>query len=409
MILGRLMTVFAGATVRALASGTVDRDGLASLASEVARALVGGPSADSTGLDRVEAKIDALARGPYELAMGTGVLHLRDVLDVVRSDGERLAIVQDARRCFVEAAAAARHDPARRAVAYLHLAGTHLARGSREDCARALRSARFDALHAASMAAASIATPPPTEVAKRASGQLTEWEKVRRMFDVTASTDTERRVRRELANEHRDRAIHLLEVFDVAHQGLVALRETNHGIRKSSITTPPTIPLVSVVLSAPMWDFAGLGIEISNIVMRRNYSPGAGVAVVDIEVRLRNQGSAKHDVHFLLEAARSTSATTVRPSLPLPPHDPWLTASLPGPALLASGRAMAPAGRGNVRPTSSVRGWIRLATAGEPRRVVVAIDPFRVSAPRQPGSLVLWFPSAVSKARTPRAALPRKQ
>jgi hypothetical protein len=142
--------------VRAFLNGTEpSTDDWADAVAELLKAAFEHADDSSNRLDRIEAKIDALANQRYDDAIGSAKLLCRYALASWRAPDERVDLLRQARLELVHAVSAAGTDPGRRAIANFHLAVVHYSLQARDDSKACIRTAYGDALtclagHAAS-------------------------------------------------------------------------------------------------------------------------------------------------------------------------------------------------------------------------------------------------------------------
>src|SRR5262245_13629313 len=124
-----------------------DEDGWSSAVSSVLAAVLSQQGAAQQTLDRIESKIDRLARQPYESKLRAGLRSFNDAQPAHRSPEERGRLITRARDLFVDAESAA-PDLATRAFAEWHIAMAWLVGGSLPDALSSLLLAREHAFNA---------------------------------------------------------------------------------------------------------------------------------------------------------------------------------------------------------------------------------------------------------------------
>jgi len=127
--------------------GAMDNDGWASVAPDVAGALVTTSVRQDRGsgqLDRIRRQLDGVPRGEFEEHMAAGRRYVRDLPDTWRTQQDRLQLTRDARHEFVRAFGIAErlNDPYRQALAEVAIAGCWLWVPSLPDARKAMGAAR---------------------------------------------------------------------------------------------------------------------------------------------------------------------------------------------------------------------------------------------------------------------------
>jgi len=128
----------------------MDSDGWASVAADVAGALVTAPVRQDRGLgqlpaiDRIGRQLDGVPRREFEEHMAAGRRYVRDLPDTWRTQQDRLRLTRDARHEFVRAFGIAErmNDPYRQALAEVAIAGCWLWVPSLPDARKAMGAAR---------------------------------------------------------------------------------------------------------------------------------------------------------------------------------------------------------------------------------------------------------------------------
>jgi hypothetical protein len=168
-VFGVVLAALAHTAIRSLVAGeTPDRAAWAQATTAVLDALLAERASTNETLERIEAKLDSLRRDQFELPFKTGLSFLEQAQPPWREEEDRKLLLADARRSFVQAAAAAPDDHAA-LLADWYLALTWLLARSPEDCRRHLRVAAERGF-AALVQAATWASDPPLDAVKKRAG-----------------------------------------------------------------------------------------------------------------------------------------------------------------------------------------------------------------------------------------------